>query len=124
MADPPRHTRLRRLVSSAFTSSAVESLESWTREAMTNPSDRQRASLLALSTYLRRLLDDKRRRPLDDLLSRLIAVRDADDGRSSDTELLGTAVILAAAGDETTVNLLGNAVVALLDHPEQARRAG
>ncbi|MFF5187386.1 cytochrome P450 [Streptomyces sp. NPDC000345] len=171
MADPPRHTRLRRLVSSAFTSSAVESLaprveelahqyvdrfaadgetdlvtaytgplpmavicellgvpaerrddlQSWTRAAMTNPSDRQRASLLALNTYLRRLLEDKRRRPLDDLLSRLIAVRDADDGRLSDTELLGTAVILVAAGHETTVNLLGNAMVALLDHPEQAR---
>jgi cytochrome P450 len=98
-----------------------DDLQSWTRAAMTNPSGRQRACLLALNTYLRGLLEEKRRRPQDDLLSRLIAVRDEDDGRLSDTELLGSAVILVAAGHETTVNLLGNALAALLDHPEQAR---
>ncbi|WP_043636114.1 cytochrome P450 family protein [Nonomuraea candida] len=169
-ADPPEHTRLRRLVSKAFTAGAAErlaprierlahrlvdriaptgradlvasftaplpmavicellgvpedrraDLRAWTREGMGNPSDGQRAALLALNAYLRDLLAEKRRSPADDLLSQLIRANDDDHGRLSDTELLGTAVLLVVAGHETTVNLLGNALVALLDHPEQA----
>ncbi|MEW2079583.1 cytochrome P450 [Streptomyces sp. NPDC013433] len=88
---------------------------------MTNPSDRQPTSLLALSDYLRGMIEEAWHQPQDDLLSRLTAVRDEDDGRLSVAELLGNAVILVAAGHETTVKLLGDAIVALLDHPDQAR---
>ncbi|MGW4801742.1 cytochrome P450, partial [Nonomuraea sp. NPDC004297] len=95
-------------------------LQRWTRQGMDNPSEGQRAALSALNAYLRGLLDDKRRAPADDLLSQLIRVRDDDHDRLSGTELLGTTVLLVVAGHETTVNLLGNAVAALLSHPEQA----
>ncbi|MFC7100756.1 cytochrome P450 [Nonomuraea rubra] len=95
-------------------------LQRWTREGMSNPSEAQRAALVALNSYLRGLLGDKRRTPTGDLLSELARVHDDDHGRLSDTELLGTAVLLVVAGHETTVNLLGNALAALLDHPEQA----
>ncbi|GAA4959915.1 cytochrome P450 [Nonomuraea thailandensis] len=97
-------------------------LQRWTREGMSSPSERQRAALLSLNSCLRGLLADKRRAPAGDLLSELIRVHDDDHGRLSDTELLGTAVLLVVAGHETTVNLLGNALAALLDHPEQAAR--
>ena len=72
----------------------------------------------AMSTYIRELLDDKRREPADDLLSALVAVRDGGD-RLSDDELTSMVFLLVAAGHETTVNLIGNGVHALLTHPEQ-----
>ena len=50
-----------------------------------------------------------------------MAVRDSGDGRLSEEELVGTASLLVMAGHDTTVNLLGNAMVALFDHPGQAR---
>ncbi|MGP3922749.1 cytochrome P450 family protein [Streptomyces sp. 8N616] len=97
-----------------------DDVRNWTRTAIGNPSDAQRTSLLSLNTFLRELLEEKRRNPGRDLLSELIHVHDQGEDRLSDTELLGTAVILMAAGHETTVNLLGNAAVALLEHPKQA----
>jgi pikromycin synthase len=53
-----------------------------------------------------------------DLLAALIAVRDGGD-RLSDTELLGMATVLLLAGHATTVNLIANAVLTLLRHPDQ-----
>ncbi|MER5927475.1 cytochrome P450 [Streptomyces mirabilis] len=64
------------------------------------------------------LVADKRR-PQDDLLSALVAVRDEEDGRLTEEELVGTAMMLIVAGHESTVNLLGDAVLALLQHPKQ-----
>jgi len=72
----------------------------------------------AMTTYIRELLDDKRRNPADDLLSALVAVRDGGD-RLSDDELSSMVFLLVAAGHETTVNLIGNGVHALFTHPEQ-----
>ena len=60
---------------------------------------------------------DLRRSPGTDLLSQL-ATMDGDD-RLSDVELRATALLTIGAGFETTVNLIANAVVALLAHPEQ-----
>lgn len=54
-----------------------------------------------------------------DLLSALIAVRDSDEGRLSEHELVSMAVQLLIAGHETTVNGIGNAVLNLLRHPDQ-----
>ncbi|KQZ75521.1 hypothetical protein ASD66_04000 [Nocardioides sp. Root151] len=58
-----------------------------------------------------------RRTPGDDLLSRL-AMLDGDD-RLTDIELAATGLLVLGAGFETTVNLIGNAVVLLDQHPDQ-----
>ncbi|MBG7700163.1 cytochrome P450 [Streptomyces sp. MC1] len=170
-ADPPEHTRLRRLVSGAFSPKRTAEMEPRITqiadqlvdamppsgeldlvEAFTAPlpvaviaellgipeADRQdfrrwtslafqvghpeyASAVASLHGFLRQLADDKRRAPGDDLLSALVAARDEDDGRLSQDELAGTAALLVIAGHETTVNLLGNAVLALLQHPGQLR---
>jgi cytochrome P450 len=72
----------------------------------------------ALAAALRDLVALKRKEPGDDFLSALIAVRDGGDSMSED-ELSSMAWLLLAAGHETTVNLIGNGVHALLAHPDQ-----
>jgi vitamin D3 1,25-hydroxylase len=80
--------------------------------------DEANAAMSALYDYLSRLLDAKRSAPDDALLSALIEV--AEDGdRLSEEELVAMAVMLLIAGHETTVNLIGNGILALLTHPEQ-----
>jgi cytochrome P450 len=76
------------------------------------------AAATAMANYLRELVDAKRAAPTDDLLSALVAVRDGED-RLSEDELTSMAFLLLVAGHETTVNLIGNGVLALLTHPEQ-----
>jgi len=71
-----------------------------------------------LAEYFAHLIAERRTAPGDDLVSALVAVRDADDGRLSDAELLANLILLLVAGFETTTNLLGNGLAALLDHPE------
>jgi len=72
----------------------------------------------ALVDYIRALVADKRVTPGDDLLSALIASRDGHD-RLSEDELTSMVVLLLIAGHETTVNLIGNALNLLLQHPAQ-----
>lgn len=72
-----------------------------------------------LQTVLAELVAVKRESPDDDLTSGLIAARDEDDARLSEQELIDTLVLMISAGHETTVNLLDQAVHALLTHPEQ-----
>jgi cytochrome P450 len=73
-----------------------------------------------LNGVLTELVAAKRRSPGDDLTSGLIAARDEEGGsRLGEQELLDTLVLMISAGHETTVNLLDNAVHALLTHPEQ-----
>ncbi|MEU6387993.1 cytochrome P450 [Streptomyces sp. NPDC046939] len=73
----------------------------------------------AMLAYFVELIEHKRREPKDDLLSDLIAVHDAEDGRLSEDELLSLAFLILVAGFENTVQLIGNAVLALLRHPDQ-----
>ncbi|GAB2573354.1 cytochrome P450 [Streptomyces capparidis] len=62
----------------------------------------------------------KRETPGDDLTTALIAAREEGDGsRLTEAELLDTLVLLLGAGHETTVNLLDNAIHAMLTHPDQ-----
>ncbi|MFJ9759894.1 cytochrome P450 [Streptomyces sp. NPDC101149] len=169
--DPPDHTRLRRLVSSAFTprrtallAPRIEQIANdlidamprtghldlvdafnaplpvtviaellgvpeehrndfhqWSSHALQTASPEHRSALTGLHELLSDLIDRKRHHPQDDLLSALVAARDDEDGRLSEAELLSTAMLLLVAGNETTVNLLGNAVLALLHHPDQLR---
>ena len=71
-----------------------------------------------LRAYLGDLLEFRRKTPGDDLLSGLAAV-EADGDRISSGEVLSLAVLLLVAGHETTVNLIGNGVLALLRAPDQ-----
>ncbi|GHB58821.1 cytochrome P450 [Streptomyces viridiviolaceus] len=72
-----------------------------------------------IGTVLPALIAHKSAHPGDDLTTELIRVRDEDGDRLSDEELLHTLLLVIGAGFETTVNLVGNAVVALLTHPGQ-----
>lgn len=65
--------------------------------------------------YLRAQIAEKRRRPVDDLLSTLIGATE-DGAILSEEELIGTAILLLNAGHEATVHALGNAVRCLLIH--------
>ncbi|MGW7436253.1 cytochrome P450 family protein [Streptomyces sp. NPDC054849] len=103
----PQHMRgeIQQIIKGFFStaSSAEESLANATRLYATM------AELLAL----------KREQPGDDLTADLIAVRDENDEQLSEKELADNLILLYTAGYETTVNLIDNAVHALLGHPDQ-----
>ncbi|MEU9097403.1 cytochrome P450 [Streptomyces sp. NPDC048361] len=166
--DPPRHTRLRKLVTKAFTTGAVarmrpfiarvtdDLLDRWPAGEQTDfvgtlavplpvivicellgvpeaerpavqrwsgelfaagNSDLIDAASHSMAAYMTGLIAAKRARPGRSLLDQLIAARDGDD-RLSEEELVSLAVLLLIAGHETTTNFLGNAVLALLLHPD------
>jgi cytochrome P450 len=171
-ADPPDHTRLRKLVAQAFTMRAVERLRPRVidiadellrrveRLALVGPvdlialyatplpmavigellgvpetyRDRFRTAVAPLieeagrgdkasgaATLIELLTDliaQKRREPTGDVLSGLVTARN-DGDRLTEEELVATAWLLIGAGYETTVNLIGNTVRALLDNPAQ-----
>lgn len=171
--DPPDHTRLRHLVSKAFTPRTIERLRSHVQEITDELLDKVQAQghmelihdfafplpitviceLLGVPVedrerfhawsnafieeaapmqfsdqktldfegyigYLRALIAQKREHPEDDLISQLIEVHENDDS-FSEMELLSTITLLIIAGHETTVNLIGNGVLALLQNPQQ-----
>lgn len=74
-----------------------------------------------LASFFRALIAERRAAPGDDFVSRMIAARD-DEGRLSEDELVATCMLVLFAGHETTTHLLGNALHALLDHPDQLQR--
>ncbi|OBH16086.1 cytochrome P450 [Mycobacterium sp. E3247] len=71
-----------------------------------------------LREYFHGLIDRRRSQPGDDLLSGLIAVEESGDQLSQE-EIVSTCNLLLIAGHETTVNLIGNAMLALLRDPVQ-----
>jgi cytochrome P450 len=170
-SDPPDHTRLRKLVSRAFTVRAIagmrpriEQIAAGLADRMADgppevdlldafafplpmsvicdllgvPDDERRAfrtwsnTLLssdgtaadrtaagaAMAQYLGALVADKRARPTDDMLSAIVAVS-ADADRLSADETVSMAFLLLVAGHETTVNLIGNGMLALLRRPDR-----
>jgi len=179
MLDAPDHTRLRALVSKAFTPRAVERLAPRIREIIdellaavagrerfdlieafagplpviviaemlgVDPADRvdfkrwsdasamglnplltkdQRALLAEeegqFDAYLERVIAERRARPRDDLISALLAVEEAGD-QLDDGEIVTMCVLLLAAGNVTTTDLIGNGVWTLLRHPDQLRK--
>lgn len=68
--------------------------------------------------YLRPIANDRRKNPKDDLISALVQAEE-EGNKLTEDELLANCVLLLLAGHETTVNLIGNGVHALLTHPEQ-----
>ena len=76
---------------------------------------------LSFVRYLRKLVEQRRAAPRDDLMSALIQAEEAGE-RLSEDELLALAFLLLVAGHETTVNLIASGTLALLEHPEQMHR--
>ena len=82
---------------------------------------RAQASLLAMGRYFEQLIAERRQNPGDDLVSRLLQA-EADGALLNHAELLAQCAMLLFAGHETTRNLLGNGLRALLAHPDQWQR--
>lgn len=171
MTDPPDHTRLRSLVSRAFTPRMIEQLRpriqqitdelldvvevqgamdllpafayplpitvisemlgipardrqkfrAWTQGIVNMEQESHMTSLQAFLDYIKALLEEKRAHPGQDLISSLIQVEENGD-QLSENELISMIFLLIVAGHETTVNLLGNGTLALLQHPEQLQQ--
>ena len=83
----------------------------------TNP-DVLRTTEIELAELLSALIERKRMEPADDVLTGLVEASDHSD-RFTEYELQSTAFLLILAGYETTVNLIGNGVLALLRRPDQ-----
>jgi hypothetical protein len=109
-----------------------EQMRDWSSEIIRSldaigiPSDdsvveRGRVGRRGIADYFRALLPERRQHPRADLLSSLIAVEEQGD-RLTEGELLATCVLLFIAGHETTVNLIGNGLLALLRHPAELER--
>ena len=179
MADPPDHTRLRKLANRAFTPKRVAALRDsvqtmvddildsmadvGTSDVMVDlafplpvavigelvgvpeadragfqplirkltvgiepfaDNDSMRAALDAqyeARAYFADLLAKRRDDPQDDMLTALAHARESDD-QLTDDEVIATAILLFAAGFETTTNLIGNGLLALLQHPSEFDR--
>jgi cytochrome P450 len=74
-----------------------------------------------LGEHLEALIAERRVHPTDDLLSELVHVEEQGDQLSHE-ELVSTVGLLFGAGFETTTNLIGNGLLALLDHPSELQR--
>jgi cytochrome P450 len=74
-----------------------------------------------IAEHLEGLIESRRAQPTDDLLSELAHVEEAGD-QLSHNELISTVMLLFGAGFETTTNLIGNGLLALLDHPDEMQR--
>jgi cytochrome P450 PksS len=72
----------------------------------------------ALMRYIRKIIEKRRAHPEEDLVSALVRVEEAGD-RLSKEELAAMVMLLLVAGHETTVNLIGNGMLALLERPDQ-----
>lgn len=82
---------------------------------------RAQTSLLAMANYLSGVAAERRAHPADDLLSALVAVEEQGDVLS-EHELFATSMLILIAGNETTTNLIGNGLLALMRHPDQLAR--
>ncbi|MGI8776600.1 MAG: cytochrome P450 [Acidimicrobiales bacterium] len=79
------------------------------------------AARATMEEYFGALVAERRAHPRDDLLSQLIEAEDKGD-QLSERELISTAILLFAAGFETTTHLIGNSVLALVRHPDELAR--
>jgi cytochrome P450 len=81
---------------------------------------RSDAIIAEFEAYLYQLINEKRQHPLDDLLSQLIQ-SEAEGEKLSTKELVSTIFLFLIAGHETTTNVISNAMLALLRHPDQMK---
>jgi cytochrome P450 len=179
-SDPPVHTRLRRLVSRAFTPRRIKDIEpriqaianelldriaregnfdlmdgfagplpviviaemlgvppeehaqfkTWSNQIIEGgrgsfrgaaPGEQVKATSQELRAYLANQIERRRREPGDDLITALVQAHD-EGGTLAADELLAFVVLLLLAGNETTTNLIGNGMLALMRHPDQLAR--
>jgi len=94
-------------------------VRAWT-EAFIDTTDTNKALEAAVGIYttFAELLDERRHRPRDDMMTDLINA-EIDGQRLSDEELLGFCLLLVLGGNDTTASLIGSGTVLLLRHPEQ-----
>jgi cytochrome P450 family 107 subfamily K polypeptide 1 len=99
-----------------------ETIRGWTENLLRvdrgRVDEEVRSGLREFISYLRDLFEAKRHAPADDMISRLLHAEEDGDVLDED-EILATVFLMFLAGHVTTVNLIGNGVVALLTHPEQ-----
>jgi cytochrome P450 len=69
-----------------------------------------------MRAYLEQVIAQRRREPREDLITRLVQAEE-DHQTLSALEVIALAILVLIAGNETTTNLIGNTVLALLDHP-------
>jgi len=100
-----------------------EMVSEWS-QAIISPGSRglnykeRKRKMRAFVQYLRQLFVERQQRPQDDLITALVEAEEAGD-KLSESELSSMVALLLVTGHETTVNLIGNGVLALLLHPEQ-----
>lgn len=87
----------------------------------TTTPEKAQQNQIELYQLLDQLVRRKRAEPAADLTSALTAMRDEDGGGLTEKELVDTLHLILGAGHETTINLLDQAICALLTHPEQLR---
>jgi len=80
---------------------------------------RAEAGAVAMADYFRSAIRERTSRPRDDMLTKLVACQENDDALTED-EVIGSAILFLFGGHETTTNLIGNGVRALLQHPSQS----
>lgn len=73
-----------------------------------------------MAEYFAGVIEERRADPQDDLISGLIAAEERGDVLSPE-EMIATCILLLAAGNETTTNLIGNGMIALARNPDQRR---
>ncbi len=79
---------------------------------------RIRQSIAEFRAHFQNTIEARRREPREDLISALVRAEEEQQALTSD-EILGLTTLLLIAGNETTTNLIGNAILALLDHPTE-----
>jgi len=98
-----------------------DQFRAWTNTILFAGTDSRETVLTAaanMNAYLRDLITDRRAHPGDDMLSGLASATDTD-GNLTDTEVVSMTFLLLVAGHETTVNLIGNTMLTLLQDPER-----
>lgn len=110
--DEPQFSR-----ASALLAAALDPVISFTGQAPDSFDEMLQAGLW-LRGYLRELIGRRRSDPGDDLMSGLIHVEESGD-QLTEEEIGATCNLLLVAGHETTVNLIANAILAMLRHPRQ-----
>jgi cytochrome P450 len=83
--------------------------------------EKARQSLVEFADYIGNLQEQRRQHPQDDLLGALFSVEE-EGNKLSHEEVVANSILLLAAGHETTTNLIGNSVLALLRHPDQMQK--
>ena len=96
-----------------------DKFKAWTQALLFGMSqENAMTAVLEFTMYMHELIDKRSAEPQDDLISGLVAVEEAGEKLNRE-ELLSMIFLLLVAGHETTVNLIGNGTLALLQHPDQ-----